>query len=110
MTRAIRERFRSTRTRGLVVALAFGFALAPAPSQAVGVVDVAAGAFDVAILRPLNFVALAVGTGFFVVGSPLIAVHAATSEGTFAEGFEPSWEAFVYGPVDYTFLRPIGDF
>jgi hypothetical protein len=57
--------------------------------------------FDILVLRPLGTAASAAGLGFFVAASPLAAVSGRI--GT-------TWDIFVLGPVDYTFLRPLGDF
>lgn len=67
---------------------------------------VGAGAVDILILRPMGSVATAVGFGFFAVSSPLwgLAVW------SIPDGFSESWEIFVMAPVEYTFVRPLGQF
>lgn len=83
---------------GLVAALAL--AVGP-PASAVSAAGVAAGAVDVAVVRPLNIAALAAGAIFFVATVPLVAPF---------EGIKTAWTTFVYAPYEYTFRRPIGDF
>lgn len=64
----------------------------------------AAKAFDVFPIRFLSAGATVVGFGAFVVSVPLV--------GPFGrlEAIRNSWEYFVLGPVDYTFVRPLGEF
>ena len=57
--------------------------------------------FDVVLLRPLGFLATVGGFACFTAALPFTAVQ---------WDFGPSWDIFVMGPADYTFLRPIGDF
>jgi len=63
--------------------------------------DVGGKVFDAVVLRPL-------GVGFTVVGglSFLIAAPLAS----YSVGFDEVWDLFVMGPVDFTFLRPLGEF
>ena len=64
----------------------------------------AARAFDVFPIRVLSACATVVGLGAFVVSVPLIAPFG------HLEAVRNSWEYFVVGPADYTFVRPLGDF
>jgi hypothetical protein len=61
-------------------------------------------AFDVIPIRLLSVAAVVIGFGAFVVSVPLVA------PGFQMEGIRNSWDYFVTGPVDYTFVRPLGDF
>jgi len=57
--------------------------------------------FDAVVLRPLGAGASAVGLAAFVIAAPL----------TWPGGnLANSWELFVFGPYEYTFVRPLGDF
>jgi hypothetical protein len=66
--------------------------------------DYAAKAFDVVPIRLLSTCATIVGFGAFLVSVPLVA------PGGQLEAIRGSWDYFVIGPVDYTFVRPLGDF
>ena len=56
---------------------------------------------DALVLRPLGAGASAVGLAAFVIAAPL----------TWPGGnLQNSWELFVIGPYEYTFVRPLGDF
>jgi hypothetical protein len=66
--------------------------------------DTAAKAFDVIPIRLLSTCATIVGFGAFIVSVPLVA------PGGQMEAIRSSWDYFVIGPVDYTFVRPLGDF
>lgn len=66
--------------------------------------DGAAKAFDVFPIRLLSSTAVAIGMGAFVVSVPLV------GPGFQMEGIRNSWEYFVMGPYEYTFVRPLGDF
>ncbi len=57
--------------------------------------------FDVLLLRPLGFVATVAGFACFTAALPFSAI---------AQDIGTTWDIFVLGPADYTFLRPIGDF
>ena len=57
--------------------------------------------FDAMVLRPLGAGATLVGGAAFVIAAPLA---------WYAVGIESVWDLFVMGPVDFTFLRPLGDF
>ena len=57
--------------------------------------------FDVLLLRPLGFVATVGGFACFTAALPFSAI---------AQDIGTSWDIFVLGPADYTFLRPLGDF
>ena len=63
--------------------------------------DVGRVALDVLLLRPLGVAASAAGLAAFVVSVPFVAA---------SSGIRTSWEAFVLGPTEYTFSRPIGEF
>lgn len=63
--------------------------------------DVAAGAFDLVVLRPLGAVALATGIVFFVASAPFVAPAGNLSE---------TRDLFISAPFKYTFQRPLGDF
>ncbi len=90
------------RARGVALALLVGMTLAAAqPAAAAGYEDGLAIAFDVAVLRPLNAAALALGTIFFAVSAPLVAPSG---------GVATAWDVFVYAPYEYTVLRDLGDF
>ena len=91
---------RREKRRGLLAALALGFALAASPASAASAGEVFTGVVDVVWVRPLNLAALAVGTAFFAISVPLVAPF---------EGVGTAWDVFVYAPYEYTFLRPIGD-
>ncbi len=55
---------------------------------------------DAVVVRPLGAAASAAGLAFFLASLPLVAP---------ARQIGTSWEIFVLAPVDYTFLRPLGD-
>lgn len=63
--------------------------------------EVGGKVFDVVVLRPLGAGATVVGGAAFVIAAPLA---------SWAVGFQSVWDLFVMGPVDFTFLRPLGDF
>jgi hypothetical protein len=56
--------------------------------------------FDVLLLRPIGAVSTVVGLGFFVGSAPFAAP---------SWTFEDTWDAFVVGPMDTTFSRPLGE-
>jgi len=66
--------------------------------------EFAARSFDVFPIRVLSACATVVGFGAFVASLPLV--------GPFGhlEAIRNSWDYFVIGPVDYTFVRPLGEF
>ena len=66
--------------------------------------DYAAKAFDVFPIRVLSSSAVVVGFGAFLASVPLV------GPGGQLEAIRASWDYFVIGPVDYTFVRPLGDF
>ena len=96
------------RGRRLALALAL-LAVAPAPAQAFerkqkpeshwG--EFAPKLFDAAVLRPLGATSTVLGGVFFVATVPFTALSV---------GVDSAWEHFVMEPVDFTFLRPLGDF
>jgi hypothetical protein len=67
-------------------------------SRAAGV---AGDTFDLLVLRSMGLVATAAGAGFFLVSAPFVAPFGNVSD---------AWDVFLYGPLDYTFRRPLGDF
>lgn len=98
---------RRSRQLGLALAL---LAVASAPAQAferkpqpepIPWSELGPKVFDAAVLRPLGAVSTAVGGAFFVATLPLAAPSV---------GVRTSWDHFVMEPVDFTFLRPLGDF
>jgi hypothetical protein len=75
------------------------------PEEAVNpFAEYGAKAFDVFPIRVLSACATVVGFGAFVVSVPLVA------PGGRLQAIRDSWDYFVMGPVDYTFVRPLGDF
>ena len=66
--------------------------------------DAALKSFDVVPIRLLSATAVAVGFGAFIVSVPLV------GPGFQMEGIRNSWDYFVMAPVEYTFVRPLGDF
>jgi hypothetical protein len=70
----------------------------PSPWQ-----DTAAKVVDVFPIRVLGACATVVGFGAFLVSVPLIA------PGGQMTAIRESWDYFVMGPVDYTFVRPLGE-
>jgi hypothetical protein len=63
------------------------------------VAQIGASALDILLLRPLGVGASAVGLGLFIVTAPFVAP---------SMEFDESWDVFVAGPGEYTFVRPIG--
>jgi hypothetical protein len=61
--------------------------------------QIGASALDIVLLRPLGVGASAVGLCFFIVTAPFVAP---------SMEFDQSWDIFVAGPGEYTFVRPIG--
>ena len=59
--------------------------------------------FDAAVLRPLGFTVLLVGSVFFVPVALLTAPNG-------RESIESAMEILVTGPADAVFKRPLGDF
>lgn len=57
--------------------------------------------FDVAVLRPLGVGATAGGMAFYLISVPFVAP---------AMNLPVTWDIFVLGPYDYTFVRPLGEF
>jgi hypothetical protein len=75
------------------------------PEEAVSpIAEYGAKAFDVFPIRILSACATVVGFGAFVVSVPLVA------PGGRLQAIRDSWDYFVMGPVDYTFVRPLGEF
>jgi hypothetical protein len=60
--------------------------------------------FDVFPIRTLSACATVVGFGAFIVSLPLVGPVGRM------EGIRSSWDYFVVAPVEYTFVRPLGDF
>jgi hypothetical protein len=65
--------------------------------------DYGTKAFDVIPIRLLSTCATIVGFGAFIVSVPLV------GPGAQLDGIRASWDYFVMGPVDYTFVRPLGE-
>ena len=57
--------------------------------------------FDALVLRPLGVGGVIVGFAGYLLSVPLVAPGG---------NLPGSWELFVQGPFDYTFVRPLGDF
>jgi hypothetical protein len=57
--------------------------------------------FDLALIRPLGIVGVAVGTGAFILSLPFSALGGNTCE---------AFERLMADPARYTFKRPLGDF
>jgi hypothetical protein len=104
---AMRKTGRRSRQFGLALAL---LALASAPAQAferktqpepIQWGELGPKVFDAVVLRPLGAVSTVLGGVFFVATAPLAAGSV---------GVNSAWEHFVMEPVDFTFLRPLGDF
>ncbi len=56
---------------------------------------------DFIAVRPVGFVNLAIGTGFFIASLPIAVISGSTGR---------SAKALVADPFNYTFTRPLGDF
>jgi hypothetical protein len=65
--------------------------------------DTAAKVVDVFPIRLLGACATVVGFGAFLISVPLVAPAGRMT------AIRESWEYFVLGPVDYTFVRPLGE-
>jgi hypothetical protein len=76
--------------------------LAPEPSAAPWQ-DTAAKVVDVFPIRLLGACATIVGFGAFIVSVPLVAPAGRMT------AIRESWDYFVIGPYDYTFVRPLGE-
>ena len=63
--------------------------------------DVAAGAFDLLVLRPMGVAGMGAGLVFFVASAPFVAPSGNISE---------TFDIFLYAPFEYTFVRPLGVF
>ena len=63
--------------------------------------DNAEVAFDLLILRPLNAVALGLGTVFFCASAPFVWP---------SDGLSTAFDVFIFAPYEYTVLRPLGEF
>lgn len=107
MTSLNLSRLRSTVVATLLLLLLAAPAAALEPPADTGdpwhvkAADIGAKTFDVVLLRPLGFLATAGGLACFAVASPFSAI---------AQEIGTSWDIFVMGPADYTFMRPLGDF
>lgn len=62
---------------------------------------VAAGSFDVLLLRPLGLVATAGGFTCYAIALPFSAIN---------RDIRTPWNQFVMEPADFTFRRSLGDF
>jgi len=63
--------------------------------------NIAAGTFDVLLLRPLGFIATAGGFTCYAIAFPFSAIN---------QDIKTPWDMFVMESVDWTFRRPLGDF
>ncbi len=75
-------------------------ALEPTPSAWQ---ETAAKVVDVFPIRVLGACATVVGFGAFLVSVPLVAPAGRM------QAIRESWDIFVLGPADYTFMRPLGE-
>ena len=57
--------------------------------------------FDVLLLRPLGALATLSGAVFFAISVPLVAP---------SKNIDVTRDIFLFGPYDYTFKRPLGEF
>lgn len=57
--------------------------------------------FDVLLLRPLGALATLGGAVFFAISVPLVAP---------SKNIDVTRDIFLFGPYDYTFKRPLGEF
>lgn len=73
----------------------------PERESGVTVARVGASVLDAIVLRPLGFAATVGGMIMFMASAPLVAP---------SQELPTTWDIFVLGPYDYTFLRPLGDF
>ena len=80
-----------------------GSDIAPAEEQPSPFEVYATRTVDVFPIRLLSACATVVGFGAFIVSVPLVGPFGRT------EAIRNSWEYFVVGPYDYTFVRPIGE-
>jgi hypothetical protein len=78
--------------------------MASAETQAIDGYDVLA---DVAVVRPLSFVGMVVGTAVFVALLPGTALATIPAP---HKAFELMADTLVVNPAKYTFARPAGDF
>jgi hypothetical protein len=76
---------------------------APAPTTASRWRRYAVSAVDILPIRVLGTSAVLIGFAAFVVSVPLVA------PGGQMHAIRESWDYFVGGPVQYTFVRPLGD-
>jgi len=65
--------------------------------------DAIAKVVDVFPIRVLGACATVVGFGAFIISVPLVAPAGRM------QAIRESWDIFVLGPVDYTFVRPLGE-
>ncbi len=61
---------------------------------------------DIIVYRPLSLAATLVGTGLFVVISPLTAMASIAPP---HDAFEKTADILIVKPGEYTFTRPVGD-
>jgi len=83
---------------------AAGAPVAPTGAASNAWADAAVKTFDVVPIRMLSVSAVVIGFGAFLVSVPLV------GPGFQMEGIRNSWDYFVMAPVEYTFVRPLGDF
>jgi hypothetical protein len=63
--------------------------------------NIAAGTFDVLLLRPLGFIATVGGFTCYAIALPFSAINS---------DIKTPWDMFVMEPADWTFRRPLGEF
>ena len=73
----------------------------PPPTRRERAFQVWESSFDLVILRPLGVGATLGGGAFFLASFPFVAP---------TKNWPVTWDIFVLGPFDYTFVRPLGEF
>ncbi len=73
---------------------------APAFEQATDWQLVGLSALDAVVLRPVGTLSTLGGFAIFLASAPFVAPTGR---------IETSWDLFVYGAYDYTFVRPLGE-
>jgi hypothetical protein len=94
--RSLLQRFVTT----MMLALAVSVMVRTPAANAVSATEIGEVTFDLVVLRPLNTVAVALGSVFYVASAPLVWPFV---------GLDTSWDVFVGAPYEYTFERPLGD-
>ena len=85
----------------LALILAVAFALASVPAFAGTENDDKDIADDIIFARPLGFASIVAGAGLFIVSLPLAILSGSVKK---------TGKALVGDPIEYTLVRPIGDF